>query len=164
MDDSRVEAVLDEAIDLFDTRPSDVEAGLDVASAELIQLRKACRLLDAARHLDRVNGYFTVVIEISFAAIERTVQFHLLANGFIHPEEYVDHRIVYERGREAGLYSEAFEEKLVRLWRNNRSRSYYRDGVATRPRAEKLRELSSAIHSHVLQLAGEHHECICATG
>lgn len=161
MDNSHIEDTLDQAQKLFDQNPEQVETGLEVDSAELLQLRKACRLLEAARHLKSENGYFTVVIETSFAAIERTLQFYLLKNDFLYPDEYVNHREVYERSSEAGLYSNNFKEKLVALWRNNRSRSYYREGVGSRDRASQMLELAEVIHDHVLQLAGESHECIC---
>lgn len=161
MDNSHIEDALDRTQELFDQAPAQVEPGLEVESADLLQLRKACRLLETARHLQSENGYYTVVIETSFAAIERTLQFYLLKNDFLYPDEYVNHREVYERGSEAGLYSNNFKEKLVALWRNNRSRSYYREGVGSKARADHMLELAAAIHNHVLQLAGERHECIC---
>ena len=55
----------------------DYEEGLDPDEhdADVIQLRKACRLLDACRLLRDHDGYHTSVIEMSFAAIERTFEF-----------------------------------------------------------------------------------------
>lgn len=161
MEHSRIEDLLDQVRTLFDERPETVETGLAVDKADLLQLRKACRLLAAATHLKEANGYYTLVIEASFAAIERTLQFYLLNKNFLQPEEYVDHRTVYERSHQAGLYDEAFKEKLIGLWRDNRSRSYYREGVGSEQRAEKMLELAKAVHSHVLQLAGYSHECSC---
>lgn len=163
MDNSHIEDTLDEVQDLFDEKPREVETGLDVEDPGTLQMRKACRLLEAARHLKAENGYYTVVIETSFAAIERTLQFYLIDKNFLDPSEYVDHREVYERSNESGLYNSKFKEKLVGLWRDNRSRSYYREGVGSQDRADKMLELAEQIHSHVLQLAGESHECICNT-
>lgn len=102
-------------------------------------------------------------MEATFAAIERTIQFYLLDAGLLHEDEYVDHDDVYQRGADAGIYSGAFADKLTNLWRNNRSDTYYREGVATEARAEKMLSLAMAIHRHVLQLAGDSHECICGT-
>ena len=130
----------------------------------MLQLRKACRLLEAGKHLKAENGYYTVIIETSFAAIERTLKFYLIYHDFLDPEEYVDHKEVYDRSSEAGLYNPEFKEKLVSLWRNNRPRSYYREGVGSNERADQMLELAEQIHEHVLQLAGESHECICNTG
>jgi hypothetical protein len=131
MDDSHIEDELDEVQNLFDRRPEEVETGLDVDDPGMLQLRKACRLLEAGRQLIEENGYYTVVIETSFGAIERSLQFYLLENDFLHPDEYIDHQSVYEESYEAGLYNQEFRDKLVELWRNNRSRSYYREGVGT---------------------------------
>lgn len=126
-----------------------------------MQLRKACRLIDAASSLEATNGHYTIVIEAAFAAIERTIQFYLLETGLLDRDEYVDHRTVYDRGFEAGLYDESFREKLFALWRNNRSDTYYREGVGTEDRAHTMLALAEAVHAHVLQLAGKRHECIC---
>lgn len=164
MDNSYIEDTLDDVRDLFDEKPDEVETGLDVDDPAMLQLRKACRLLEAGKHLKAENGYYTVIIETSFAAIERTLQFYLIYHDFLDPEEYVDHKEVYDRSSEAGLYNPEFKEKLVSLWRNNRSRSYYREGVGSNERADQMLELAEQIHEHVLQLAGESHECICNTG
>jgi hypothetical protein len=163
MDNSHIEDKLDEIQNLFDEKPIKMETGLDVDDPGMLQLRKACRLLEASKHLIEENGYYTVVIETSFGAIERTLQFYLLENNFLHPDEYIDHQAVYQESHEAGLYNQEFRDKLVGLWRNNRSRSYYREGVGSEKRAEKMLELAEAIHEHVLQLAGESHERICNT-
>jgi hypothetical protein len=58
----------------------DYEAYLDPDShgSDVIQLRKACRLLDACRLLRDHDGYHTSVIEMSFAAIERTLECYAL--------------------------------------------------------------------------------------
>lgn len=164
MDNSHIEDKLDEVQELFDRRPEEVETGLDVDDNSMLQLRKGCRLLEAARHLIEENGYYTVVIEACFGSIERTLQFYLLENDFLHPDEYIDHQAVYQQSHEAGLYNQEFRDKLVNLWRNNRSKSYYREGVGSQERAEKMLELAEEIHGHVLQLAGQSHECICETG
>lgn len=163
MENSRIEDIVDEARELFDKQPENVETGLDVDGADLLQLRKACRLLMAANHLEEENGYYTVVIEASFASIERTFQFYLLNKGIIHSDEYVDHQMIYEKSHEAGLYNKSFKGKLLSLWQDNRSYSYYREGEGGKKRAEKMFELAEAIHNHVLQLGGESHQCICGT-
>jgi hypothetical protein len=63
MDNSRIEDKLDQVRNVFDKRPEEVETGLEVDGYGLLQLRKGCRLLEAARHLIEENGYYTVVIE-----------------------------------------------------------------------------------------------------
>lgn len=163
MENSSVEELLDEAQDLFDRPGNRFEDGLDVDDPALLQLRKACRLIDAAQFLQKEDGYYTVIVETSFAAIERTIQFHLLETGLLHEDEFVNHETVYQDGTRAGLYNQAFADKLTHLWRNNRSDTYYREGIATEKRAAKMLQLAEAVHSHVLQLAGKSHECICNT-
>jgi hypothetical protein len=161
MDDSHIKDLLDQTQTLFQQPGDSIEEGLDVDQPDLLQLRKACRLLDAAQFLHRQNGYYTVIIEASFAAIERSIQFYLLNKGLLTRDEYVNHETVYQLGEDAGLYSEEFAGKLENLWQNNRSDTYYREGIATEKRAEKMLELAQEIHDHILQLAGEKHECIC---
>jgi len=163
MDNSHIEDKLDEVQELFDRRPEEVETGLKVDDHSMLQLRKGCRLLEAANHLIEENGYYTVVIESCFGAIERTLQFYLLENNFLYPDDYIDHQDVYQQGHEAGLYNQEFSDKLISLWRNNRSKSYYREGVGSQERADKMLELAEEIHGHVLQLAGQSHECVCET-
>lgn len=162
MQNSRVDTLLNEADTLFERPGEDIEDGLDVDDPALLQLRKACRLLTAAEFLEAHNGYYTVVIEASFSAIERTIQFYLLHRDFLSPEEYVDHIAVYRRGEEAGLYDAEIRERLIVLWRNNRSETYYREGVGTAARAAIMLDLAQEIHQHVLQLAGSRHDCLCS--
>jgi hypothetical protein len=161
MEDSDIAGILGDAQTLFERPGDNFEGALDVDDPTLLQLRKACRLIDAAQFLQEEDGYYTVIVEASFAAIERTIQFYLLDNGLLHGDEYIDHESVYSRGVTAGLYDDEFAGKLTNLWRNNRSDTYYREGIATEARAEKMLELAEEIHRHVLQLAGESHECVC---
>jgi hypothetical protein len=76
MSSTRIEQLLNDAQAAFDRRPSNIETGLDVSDAALLQLRKACRLLAGAQSLQE-QGYDTLVIEASFVAMERTVEFRL---------------------------------------------------------------------------------------
>lgn len=163
MDDSDVDDTLDEVLREFRGPTRNPETGLDVDDAVLLQLRKSCRLIDAVESLRQQNGYYTVVIEGSFASIERSLQFYLLENGYVEEDEYVDHETVYRLGRNAGLYSDDFLGRLLELWQNHRSRTYYREGVGSEDTAGLMLHLAEQIHSHVLQLAGESHECVCET-
>lgn len=77
MEGSDVAELLDDAQELFERGSGDPEKGLEVDSSEMLQLRKACRLIDAANQLIE-RGYYTLIVEASFAAIERTIQFYLI--------------------------------------------------------------------------------------
>ncbi|MFP9062347.1 hypothetical protein ACLI4R_17740 [Natrialbaceae archaeon A-chndr2] len=119
-------------------------------------MRKACRLLDAASFLIARNGHFTVIIESSFVAIERSIQFYV--------EEYdvagQRHTEVYELGVRAGLFSRDVAERLEELWIENRSESYYRTGVAGEYRARTIFGLVVQLHEEVVQLTRTQ-DCIC---
>ena len=84
MSSTRIEQYIDDVQAAFDRRPTDIEPGLAVTDAGLLQLRKACRLLDGAEALQDAE-YYTLVIEASFVAIERTVEFRLLERGTMQP-------------------------------------------------------------------------------
>lgn len=63
MSSTHIEQLIDTVQAAFDRRPTDIEAGLDVDDAALLQLRKACRLLAGAGVL-RNGEYYTLVIEV----------------------------------------------------------------------------------------------------
>ncbi len=86
MSSRTIESLLDEVRNAFDRPPTDVETGLDVDDAALLQLRKACRLLAGGEHL-LDGGYYTLVVEASFVAIERSIEFRLLERGEMKPQE-----------------------------------------------------------------------------
>jgi hypothetical protein len=145
----------------FEQSPERVEEGLDVDEAELVQLRRACRLRAAASLLlDR--GYYTVVIESSFVAIERTIQFRLIHDGAMEPSEVISsHRRLYQRGAEVGLYDEEFAAELAELWNQNRTKTYYRLGLATEAQAVAMEDLAAALHQHLVDGSQVSHECLC---
>ncbi len=81
MDDSYVDGALTDAEAAFqETRGQTGESDLDVSDTALVQLRKACRLLEAARTLREQNGYYTVVIEDSGGNCLQTVSIHLYSS------------------------------------------------------------------------------------
>lgn len=161
MENSNVVDALDAAERSFEQSPENIETGLDVEEAELVQLRRACRLLAAAsRLLD--DGYYTVVIESSFVAIERTIQFRLIHDGAMEVSEVISsYRRLYQRGAEVGLYDEAFGERLAELWNQNRTKTYYRLGIATEAQAEAMHELATEIHRDLVDASQVRHECLC---
>ena len=145
----------------FETSPETIEEGLDVDEAELVQLRRACRLLAAASRL-RDEGYYTVVIESSFVAIERTIQFRLIHDGAMEASEVISsHRRLYQRGAEVGLYDDAFGDDLAELWSQNRTKTYYRLGIATEAQARTMHQLATTLHEHLVDASQAAHECLC---
>lgn len=161
MSSTRIERLLAEAQAAFDRRPADIESGLDVSSAPLLQLRKACRLLAGADALHE-QGYYTLVIEASFVAMERTVEFRLLERGTMDPNGLPgSHPGVYSEAAAAGIFSESMANDLAELWRDHRAKTYYQDGLAAADRAERMYALAREIHRFVVGRSSRGHECLC---
>ena len=164
MDDSSVDDLLCDAEAAFrETRGQSSESNLDVSDAALVQLRKACRLLEAVWTLREQNGYHTVVIEASFAAVERSIQFYLLHRGHASGEDLrYEHTAVYEQGAAVNLFSETFADRLTELWKQNRAEVYYREMVASAEQADAMLSLAEAVHQYILNFASLRHECVCS--
>jgi hypothetical protein len=140
------------------------EEGLDPDEhdADVIQLRKACRLLDACRLLREHDGYHTSVIEMSFAAIERTLEFYALTASNDTIDDFREgHDRAYDRGTGLNLVTEETARRLKQLYRDNRAAAYYRDTVAAAQQAEAMFALAVTIHNHVTHFAQLSHECRC---
>lgn len=105
MTSKELETALADAEDAFQRKPTTPEVGLEhVSDAAVLQLRKACRLLDAAGFLLDRNGHFTVIIEACFVSIERSIQFYVEEKGYEVAGQR--HTEVYDLGVQAGLFSQ----------------------------------------------------------
>jgi hypothetical protein len=161
MSSTRIEQLVDDAQAAFDRRPADIESGLDVSDPAVLQLRKACRLLAGADTLWE-HGYYTLVIESAFVAIERTVEFRLLERGTMEPTDLPGtHPGVYHEAATAGIFTEATAEDLADLWRDHRAKTYYQDGLAAAERAETMHALAREVHTFVVGRSSQGHECLC---
>ena len=161
MSSTRIEQLIDNVQAAFDRRPAEIESGLEVEDAALLQLRKGCRLLAGAEAL-REEGYYTLVIEASFVAIERTVEFRLLERGSMQPVDLPGtHPGVYREAAAVGIFSESTSEDLADLWRNHRAKTYYQDGLAAADRAEHLYTLATEVHTFIVGRSSQSHECLC---
>ena len=128
----------------------------------MIQLRKACRLLDACRLLRDHDGYHTSVIEMSFAAIERTFEFYALNASNDTIDDFREgHDRAYDRGSDLNLITEETARRLKQLYRDNRAAAYYRDTVAAAQQAEAMFELAARIHDYVKHFGRLSHKCRC---
>jgi hypothetical protein len=162
MSSTRIEQLIDDVQAAFDRRPTAIEPCLDVEDAALLQLRKACRLLDGAEAL-RDASYYTLVIEASFVAIERTVEFRLLERGTMQPSDLPGtHPGVYREAAAAGVFAEPIAEDLADLWREHRAKTYYQDGLASKSRADAMFELATEIHAYINGRSRQGHKCRCA--
>jgi hypothetical protein len=159
MTSKELENALADAEDAFQRRPENPEAGLEhVSDSAVLQLRKACRLLDAAGFLIDRNGHYTVIIESSFVAIERSIQYYVEEKGYDVAGQR--HTEVYDLGVRAGLFSRDVADRLEELWLENRSESYYRTGVAGEYRARTIYELAVQLHDEIVQLTRTR-DCLC---
>lgn len=157
-----VDSELAGAEEAFRSGGQNREEGLDVSDAGLVQLRKACRSLSGAARLV-ADGYFTLAIEVSFTSIEKTLLFWLIHDGHHDPSRPPQsHTTAIERSAEVGFLGDEVASRLVDLWRTNRAQTYYRDGIATRERAERLVELGTCVHEYVVDIVRVRHECVCA--
>lgn len=158
---TRIDQLIADVQESFDRPPTDREAGLDVDDASLLQLRKACRLLTGADILHEA-GYYTIVIEASFVAIGRSVEFRLMERGTMRPDSLPgSHPGVYREAAAAGLFSEATSADLADLWREHRAKTYSQDGLASRTRAENMHALATEIHQFIAGRFQQRHECVC---
>lgn len=161
MSSARIEQLITNVQAAFDHHPTDIESGLDVDNAALLQLRKACRLLAGAETLRDAN-YDTLVIEASFVAIERSVEFRLLERGTIQPADLPGtHPGVYREAAATGVFTESVAADLADLWRDHRAKTYYQDGLASAARADAMYELAIEIHEYIVGRSRQGHECIC---
>lgn len=162
MSSSHIERFINDVQSAFDRQPTDIEPGLDVEDAALLQLRKACRLLSGAEML-RESNYYTIVIEVSFVAIERTVEFRLLERGTVQADDLPGtHSGVYREAARVGIFAESVAGDLTDLWREHRAKTYYQDGLASADRAESMYALAREIHAYVVGRSDLGHECLCA--
>lgn len=143
------------------SRRGTVEPGLDIEGDALIQLRKACRILDGIRALRDIDRHYTLVVEGSFAALERTIQFYVVDRGLAEANDMQSHEDTFEYGAQAGVFSESTKNELIELWKNHRNETYYQQGRATAEQAAAMLTYAEGMHEHIPTLAGRAHDCIC---
>ncbi len=143
---------------------SQLEEGLDPHDQIKTQHHKACRLIEACHTLRKNDGYYTSVMEMSFAAIERSLEWYVLAQSNDEVSDFQTHRYAYDRAAELGLFSQSLCDDLFQSYKNNRSAAYYRDTVATKEQADKLFHLAKTLHEFISNHLQTSHECICRSG
>ncbi len=151
---------LSDVVRAFNQRGT-VEPGPDVTEDALIQLRKACRILDGISSLRDIDSHHTLVVEGSFAAIERSVQFYAVNAGAVTSNELRNHDETFKVGAQAGLFTPETAAELITLWQTYRNGLYYQERRATAEQANAMLTYAQCIHRHVTALAGRRHDCIC---
>lgn len=136
------------------------EPGLDAAGEWQTQLTKACTLLDAIDALADHGAYYTAIVEISFGAIERSVEAYCLNLGDETIDQYDDHTEAYERAEALGLFDDVADD-LTALYADNRTASYYGGRRPTEAQATAMAALATAIHEYVNDRLQNSGVCFC---
>lgn len=137
------------------------EAGLESGGGWETQLTKACRLLEVGRVLEAENGYYTAVIELSFGAIERSIEAYALAEAGDDLTDFRDHEYSYERAHEIGLLEPETAKAMRKLYGENRTESYYGGGRPTEAQAAAMSDLATAVHEFAVDQIRQGGVCRC---
>lgn len=152
-------SALGSAKSTFTERPQDTETGLDESAGTELLLRKACRLLAALADLASINGYYTLTIEVSFACIERLMEYYIASRNRAPP---TTHTGTFETAADLGFISDAQAEEFTELWGSYRNKNYYDDGKATGSRASAMESLAKTVHERAVDMTqGGAGACIC---
>lgn len=157
---SRVEDAFDHGHGEPEFEPK-IDSATD-ANEGRVMLQKGCRNLEAASEQLLDAGFYTSVIEHSFAGIERTIEGYLVIVAGDDPEELRDHSTPYDRAKVQVPLQRGTIEAVEGFYGANRMTYYYGTSVATRLQAESLLELAHAIHEHVAGFdEGLGRACVC---
>ena len=99
---------------------------------------------------------------MSFAAVERTLEFYVLSQSTDTIDNFQNHEYAFDRAAALGLFSQAVCDDLYQLYADNRSAAYYRDTVATQGQAETMFALAVEVHNFTTQFLQHTHECRCS--
>lgn len=165
-DPSDVLDAIDDARDAFEFRTMmiEFEDGIEDGENWKTQLTKACRYLGACRELRAADGYNGAVIELSFSAVERTVEAYLLWESGNTPADFLDHETAYDRAGQRGLFTRETAEELKQLYSGNRTEHYYGSAVPTQQKDDAMFDLAGAIHAYTVQQIPVGGVCRCETG
>lgn len=125
------------------------------------QLTKACRYLEASRALGAADGYHGAVVELSFGAIERTLEAYLLDDTRDTLTDFQDHGEVYDRAAERGLLTRTTAEDLQALYESNRTEHYYGALVPTQQQEDALHALATEVHNYTVDRIRTGGVCVC---
>ena len=125
------------------------------------QLTKACKLREVAEIIDKQNGHYTAIIELSFGAVERSIEAYAVAMTDDEVSDFRDHEYSYERAHQIGLFEEETATAMRDLYSENRNESYYGGGQPTDHQAAAMADLTGAVHTFVVDQIREGGMCIC---
>lgn len=163
-DPADVRNALDRAQDAFEMigcGRADFEAGISDGDDWETQLTKACRLIEVTETLQAEDGYYTAVIEVSFGAVERSIETYALAMTNDSLQDFQDHQFGYERAHQIGLFTRETAEDMKNLYSENRTESYYGGGRPTEEQADAMVDLAAAVHEFSVSQIREGGVCLC---
>lgn len=107
-----------------------------------------------------MNGYYTLAIEVSFAIIERSMEYYVGSRG--QDPDMSSHRATFSNAAATGLITDEQSEQFRQLWGRYRNENYYDTGTATERRAETMQSLAETVHSQAVELTqGAENVCTC---
>lgn len=165
-DPESILAALERAQDAFEYRGRGrytPERGIESGGGWETQLTKACRLLEVIETTREHNGHYTAIIELSFGAVERSIEAYTVAMGGDEVEDFRNHEYSYERAHELGLFERNTAEDMQELYSDNRTESYYGGGQPTDHQAEAMADLAREVHDFVADQIREGGVCACDT-
>lgn len=163
-DPATVLDALDRAEDAFEDRGPSVptpEEGIAPGGDWETQLTKACKLLEVVETIRAGNGHFTATIELSFGAIERSIEAYAVAMAGDDVDDFRDHEYGYERAHEVGLFDADTATAMRELYSENRTESYYGGGRPTDQQAAAMADLARAVHDFAVDQIREGDVCLC---
>jgi hypothetical protein len=127
-----------------------------------IQLGKACAMLGTCRELRDGSNNFVSIVELSFNAIERSLQFYLVGQTAANSSDYRNHKQVFEDIAARGVFSdEKVADRIDAFRSEHRSRIYYDVDRPGQDLALAMHELAEEVHAYVVAFADAQSRCSC---
>ncbi|QLH76372.1 hypothetical protein HZS55_03215 [Halosimplex rubrum] len=130
-----------------------------------IQLGKACAMLGTCRQLRQGTNNYVSIVELSFNAIERSLQFYLVEMTAAESADYRKHGEVFDDIASRNVFSgEAVADRIDAFRAEHRSRFYYDLDRPGREFAGAMHDLAEEVHRYVVAFADAHSRCNCDPG
>lgn len=127
-----------------------------------VQLGKACAMLGTCRQLRDGTNDNVSIVELSFNAIERSLQFYLVDMTAAESSDYHEHGGVYRDIEKRRVFSdENIADRIDSFRAEHRSRIYYDIERPGRDLALGMHDLAEEIHSYIVMFADAQSRCGC---
>jgi len=127
-----------------------------------IQLGKACAMLGTCRQLRDGTNNNVSIVELSFNAIERPLQFYLVDMTTAESSDFHEHGDVYRDIEKRSVFSdENIADRIDGFRTEHRSRIYYDIDRPGRDLALRMHDLAEEVHSYIVAFADAQSRCGC---